>query len=458
MKKSGFMEGLIFRFSVIMAFISVVSLVIVFILWDQSMKKLTVEYEIFRLSTALFEESRNQDGTNIDVDSLIGFGIYDNEGKPVLLRGSAPESPGSTFSGYGSFQTRYTDKTVILLRKFGMAGISGMRIMPGHHMPGESGMHNFRTINPNQIFSQSGELLEQASESEKQNQISQENNLQNIGTGNLMIQNGGLGYVEMDISNYFQQKGIIYTGAVFFIILTAGIVLLLLVLWNRYRKLRINEEKNRELASLGEAARTISHEIKNPLSVISVHCGILKNSIPVSHKESVKIIEEETLRISGLINKIRDFLKSDVGEPVRVDMKNFLEKLVERWGNKVELSGTADCIVSIDPERLESSVDNIIRNAIEAQESIQIHSPVIIKVMVVKNHFRLSVMDRGPGISDDQRSFLFKPFYTTKRNGTGLGLALSAKNISRANGILDYSLDRQNGSVFTIQLPVKALN
>ncbi|MCX7024121.1 MAG: ATP-binding protein [Spirochaetes bacterium] len=415
--------------SVALAFGAIFVLVVAFVIRDQSTRRLGLEFDIFRLASAMTEGFRDDGEPGLAGAPVIGFGLYDERGKSLVVRGSAPPELDPRRLGPGPLSVSYGSATATLVRRLGMRGAQGAPGMPGFvDAPGPRGLPG----EPGRGRMMGGAMMRGPN-----------------------VPGAGFGFIEIDVSTFLRERRIVYGGAAFFCIILAALAWLLVSTLGRYETLRENEERNRELVSLGEAARTLAHEIKNPLGVIRVHCGILRKNAPGTWSDNVRVIEEETLRVSGLVDRIREYLKSDDGKPAEVDADAFARSLAERWGDRVKLAGSAACTVVIDPDRLRAAADNLVRNALEAQESVGAVGPVRVDVRFSKGRFELSISDRGPGVGEGERSSLFEPFFTTKEKGTGLGLALSRKNISRAGGTIGYSPGSGGGSVFTIRLSAK---
>jgi signal transduction histidine kinase len=165
-------------------------------------------------------------------------------------------------------------------------------------------------------------------------------------------------------------------------ILVAGaIISAFLLLFSLVRSLegyREREAKNRELLALGEAARTLTHEIKNPLGVIKIQTALLGKRAGEEARDGLRVIDEETDRLSLLASRVRAFLSADDGEPRAVSVSQCLASFASRYGDRLKVSRDDSAFSSrvlIDPLRLDQILDNLISNAAESAEGPNAEPP-----------------------------------------------------------------------------------
>ena len=211
-------------------------------------------------------------------------------------------------------------------------------------------------------------------------------------------------------------------------------------------------DSQRHLVHLGEAARTLSHEIKNPLSAIQIQAAILKRTLPEEAGESSRIIDEEVQRLRVLTERVGEFLKNPMGNPEPFDAGKFVTELVGRLPWRVELSRIGDeaAIVRVDRERFRSVVENIVRNAAESASD---PPRITVSVAAQKNVVTIVVEDDGSGISPDDQDRIFEPFFTTKDSGTGIGLSISRRFVEVAGGSISLAPRATGGTTAQIKLP-----
>ena len=213
-------------------------------------------------------------------------------------------------------------------------------------------------------------------------------------------------------------------------------------------------ESQERLVVLGNAARTLSHEIKNPLSAIRLQSSIIRRSGCDLHEPSLRIIEKEVERLAAMTERVGDFLRHPEGNPCPVDLAGELQRIL---GKRTEEFGRPDprdpsaLVVSIDPERLSSIVDNLVNNALESG----CEAAEVTVALERKGHeAHLLVKDRGRGISQEHLERLFDPFFTTKSKGTGVGLSIVNSFVHAAGGRLQIHSVEGTGTDALVALPL----
>ena len=213
-----------------------------------------------------------------------------------------------------------------------------------------------------------------------------------------------------------------------------------LVLKNGEYRRRIEEQKN--LVVLGTAASTLAHEIKDPLLAIRLQTSILSRVLGGEGRRELEIIDSEVARLSSLSNRVGDYLRDPEGNPSIVDPGEIAGEVLERLCGRIgpEVSGRG-CMVRIDPERLRSILENLVRNALESGGS---EEEVGVEISYADSSVRIDVLDRGPGIPEAARERVFDPFFTTKSKGSGIGLAICRRFAQAARGSVALG-DRPGG-------------
>ena len=220
-----------------------------------------------------------------------------------------------------------------------------------------------------------------------------------------------------------------------------------------------------KLASIGQLAAGVAHELNNPLGTILLYSDILLNEIPPdsSQKKDLEIIINETKRCKWIVSTLLEFARHNqvnaqstdlnclIQYVVEVEEKHFEEELIEF---KTEFDKNLPEI-QIDPGQIQQVLFNLIENAIEAMPkggSITIRTRNEPAEMVT-----IEIEDTGVGIPPEQLSLLFKPFYTTKPMGKGVGLGLSIVYgiIKLHRGQVSVQSSADTGTKFIIQLPIK---
>lgn len=207
------------------------------------------------------------------------------------------------------------------------------------------------------------------------------------------------------------------------------------------------EEKAQQLklASMGRLTASIAHEVRNPLSAIGHANSLLEEDLqaPV-HKRLLKIIGDNVARVNRMVEDILQLSRKAQSHHEPMDLESFLDELKAEFDETHNLDPKIMCLggmhqvsVRFDPLHLREVLINLLNNAVRYASG----EPSSIRVFVVHAEGRpleLHVQDDGPGISQEVRSHLFEPFYTTSSKGTGLGLYLARELCLNNDAMLDY--------------------
>jgi diguanylate cyclase (GGDEF)-like protein len=228
------------------------------------------------------------------------------------------------------------------------------------------------------------------------------------------------------------------------------------VLWLKREEELFRSEK---LKMVGELAAGMAHEIRNPLTT-------LKGFIDLSKSQSyniepwVDIIMNEITRMNELTAEFLQFSKPHISnmklEPLSICLervKFLTESQAVSKGHSITLHNMDDSIlVVMDRDKIVQVLLNLVRNALEAMDEPG-HIYIQVKRMDT-NYTMIEIQDTGIGMPEDMLPKIFDPFYTTKQEGTGLGLSICHKIIQDHGGILSVKSIVNEGSLFTITLPV----
>ena len=261
--------------------------------------------------------------------------------------------------------------------------------------------------------------------------------------------------IDWDIRENTQNNLWKATGVAGLSLLAALLLVMQVNSAGKLAKIKTEQEKHKRLVQLGMAARTLTHEIRNPLGVLKAQQSLLKKMLNDEYKENLDIIDEEINRINLLTEKVREWLKDPRGNPVYFDVSAELKKITDRlpWQITVntDLSGTQ---VYMDKELFNTAISNLIRNAEESLNDSGEKRPIEISIRKsAGKNVRIIIADRGKGLPAGKTEELFDPFFTTKTSGSGVGLALSKQIIEAAGGKLTLRNRRKGGAEAEIELP-----
>ncbi|RKY37407.1 MAG: hypothetical protein DRP78_01215 [Candidatus Omnitrophota bacterium] len=224
------------------------------------------------------------------------------------------------------------------------------------------------------------------------------------------------------------------------------------------------EEANR-LASLGELAAGVAHEIRNPLCGIELSASLLQRQLNSFAKDKDKAeltanIIEGVRRLDNIVVNLLTFTREkkivySVFDPEQLLDEAIAAIEVKIVKNKVTINKKKDCAICVlnaDKEQIRQVFINLILNAVEAMPD-----KGNLEISLSKKNDRLLVIsfqDTGYGITQDVLGKIFNPFFTTKDHGTGLGLSISYRIIENHKGKLSVKSVRGKGTTFSVSLPV----
>jgi two-component system NtrC family sensor kinase len=195
------------------------------------------------------------------------------------------------------------------------------------------------------------------------------------------------------------------------------------------------------LASIGQVASGVAHEINNPLGVILGYVSILRREAELGSREELRIVEDEVRQCQAIVSGLLDLAR-----PVRLDRTEVdLGEVAREAAARLEESGRADGValqirggessrVDADEAKVRQIVLNLLTNAVDAARDASATAAIVEIGWHVKDRRAwVEIDDQGPGMSDEARARAFEPFFTTRKGGHGLGLAI-ARTLARAHG------------------------
>ena len=213
------------------------------------------------------------------------------------------------------------------------------------------------------------------------------------------------------------------------------------------------------LAHLGEMAAVIAHEVKNPLAGIRGAVQVIGGRLPADSMDA-RMMKEIVSRIDSLDAMMKDLLLfARPPEPKRVvvDVVPLVKTTADllkrdRDADKVdiEIHGQAPPVTA-DPEMLKMVVQNLLINSVHAMQG---RGRIRVAIDAREPWLRIAIADNGPGIPKEIRDKIFKPFFTTKSRGTGLGLPTARRFIEAHDGRITVDTPPSGGTTVTLQLPL----
>ena len=228
-------------------------------------------------------------------------------------------------------------------------------------------------------------------------------------------------------------------------------------------------DQRRDLARLERAAawrgmaRTLAHEVKNPLTPILLAVNQARDKYPGEDEtysklldEVAEIVGEEVESLRGLVREFGDFARFPKPEPKPGDIGGLLKDVQQLYGtNQLELIGLEHCAEGwFDYSALRRALINLIDNGLAASGKASHPGHVQLVVMDGQSGVRLAVKDKGVGIAQESLDKIFEPDFTTKSNGMGLGLAIVQNIVMGHGGRMNVESIVGEGSTFTMDLPL----
>lgn len=238
-----------------------------------------------------------------------------------------------------------------------------------------------------------------------------------------------------------------------------GILIGLLV--DRERLETQMREDQEHLAIMGEAAATVAHEMKNPIITIGAYVKRIQKTIDPEdpNRERLALIYQECQRIEILLKDMIHFSRPMDLEPSHLDINRLLKEVLEVMRPQAEqcqiclnaeLEGDLP-LIQADQARLTQVFYNLILNAIQASPPEQ---AVLVQTRKQKGYLLIEVLDWGSGIPSEARDEVFRPFFSTKKLGSGMGLPISRRIVELHKGHLFFRPNSPTGTVFYITLPL----
>jgi PAS domain S-box-containing protein len=227
-----------------------------------------------------------------------------------------------------------------------------------------------------------------------------------------------------------------------------------------------------KLATLGEMATSVAHELNQPLNVIRMAAGNTRRKLsegiadPEYLNDKLLRIEEQTARAAVIIDHMRMFGRKAKERPELIDLRNVVKNALDLMGEQLRLAGIE--VVTVLPEdcacvlghiiQMEQVILNLLTNALDAIEAVEQSeggAKITLRVFECDNVVHITAQDTGGGISGDGLHRIFEPFYTTKQmgKGTGLGLSVSYGIVRDMKGTIAAE-NIGDGARFTITLPM----
>ncbi|MCZ6525130.1 MAG: ATP-binding protein [Gammaproteobacteria bacterium] len=228
------------------------------------------------------------------------------------------------------------------------------------------------------------------------------------------------------------------------------------------RNLQQQLDRLKRLSAMGDIASSLAHQVRTPLSTALLYASHLRNT-DIGADSQTRFVNKLISRLRHMETIVEDMLLFARGgsfdlKPVLLTelLKDFLDSVesqLEQTATRLVVTNQAEsAIVNVNKHALVSSLQNLLNNAIQASEHDLVVN--ISLAQVGEQKLEINFADNGPGIDESVRDKIFEPFYTTRSEGTGLGLAVAEAVIRSHGGKIKLSAPSGKGTCFQITLPL----
>ena len=243
-----------------------------------------------------------------------------------------------------------------------------------------------------------------------------------------------------------------------------AVATVVLVIQDLSEKVAMEADRRRRdrLSSMGALAAGVAHEVRNPLNAIGVIVQRLRREFSPSrdggeYAQLTGVVADEVKRVNRIVEQFLELARPPALQKRRANLDELLERAAATIEPQVAAAGLAlerDFsglgAVEVDADQLQQALLNLLRNAVEAMAAGTIR---LVAQLLDDDRVEIAVADSGPGIPPDELERVFDPYFTTRAEGTGLGLSLVHRIVSEHGGRIEVHSAAGEGTRFTIQLP-----
>ncbi len=218
--------------------------------------------------------------------------------------------------------------------------------------------------------------------------------------------------------------------------------------------------RSEKMAAVGRLAASVAHEVNNPLQAIALHLQLIADDdLSASRVEELSIVEAELARIAKIVQRLLDFQKPKQGRLWPQSIPELLDDVLALAGKQLQQSDIDVIRHDLRPrypvlgqgDQLKQVFLNLVLNAVEAMPG---GGRLTVSISEDIDELKITFSDTGTGISQEDLSKIFEPFFSTKHSGSGLGLAVSQQIVISHGGAMEVSSEVEQGSTFTVTLPL----
>jgi PAS domain S-box-containing protein len=228
------------------------------------------------------------------------------------------------------------------------------------------------------------------------------------------------------------------------------------------KQLQEQSRRNEKLTAMGELASGVAHEIRNPINAIGMVAQRLSKEFNPSENRDeflsiTSLLKDEVTRINKIITQFLQFAKPLSVNKKQLSTVDFCEDIYRLFIDQAaqrkitfSIQDSENRSMNTDPDLLKQALMNIVQNAFDA---VEVDGNVTLRCYEKDDKIIMEVIDNGNGIPEEQQSKIFDLYFSTKKEGNGLGLSISQKIINQLGGKLYFISKKGEGTTFTIELP-----
>jgi PAS domain S-box-containing protein len=228
------------------------------------------------------------------------------------------------------------------------------------------------------------------------------------------------------------------------------------------RRIENEIELSRRLAAIGRLTSGVAHEVKNPINAIVIHLELLRERLlqpDPDARRHIEIISAEIHRLDRVVKTLADFSRPVELTLAALDLRSLAAAVValaapEARSHRVEIVedlGSQPLPVRVDADLMRQAILNVVINGVQAMPH---GGTLILRAFATAQAAVLQVQDTGGGIPAEIRDKIFNLYFTTRKSGSGIGLALSFRAMQLHNGALDLDSQSSSGACFRFMLPL----
>ena len=235
----------------------------------------------------------------------------------------------------------------------------------------------------------------------------------------------------------------------------------------RMRRLSSDLAHASRVTALGQLATGLAHELNQPLGAIANYAGacelLLEDELADNHasRRAITEVKRSALRAGEIVRRMRNFVRRGADQSSRVNLNDLVREVTElcepelrRCGVELTLDLCGEAWVVADPIQIQQVLVNLLQNALQAMRDVEGHRLLGIRTSLVAAGAQVDVADSGPGFAEDGRDGPFTPFFSTKADGLGMGLAISQTIIEQHQGRIWAGNRPAGGAMVSFFLPL----